>query len=397
MSKKILLIALLLYIASAGISYGVFSSLDKPATSSTTTTGQTAQDGTSPLAALLSINPSEPVDQLCPVNGKFFTSTEKQAWEKRRPLFVMIENAPDARPQAGLSKADLVFEAIAEGGVTRFGAIFYCGAQIADVTLAPIRSARTYFVDWASGFNNPMYVHVGGANVPGPADALGQISDYGWNQENDVNQFSVGYPTFYRDYNRVPGKELATEHTMVTTTEKLWKVAQTREWTNIEPSRKIGKKTIGGTDWKEGFKPWTYETAKPEVGTTTTISYDYWSGYNQYTNKWTYDAQKAAYLREMGGEKHIDSNNDEHIAASNVIVMLTDEKGPIDEKKHMLYRTTGKGDALIFKHGTVIKATWAKKDREAQLVFTDAKGKEIEFARGLTWISVVDVSTEVAY
>ena len=80
-----------------------------------------------------------------------------------------------------------------------------------------------------------------------------------------------------------------------------------------------------------------------------------------------------------------------------MIVMLTTEKGPIDENKHMLYTTTGKGDALLFKNGDVFKVTWSKKDREAELLFMDSKGKEVELAPGLIWISVLPKSNEVQY
>lgn len=393
MPKKHLLLALALYAVSAIASFGVFSYVEK---AKVVLPGGSTDHGQTLLGALLEIDPDAPRDQVCPLNGAYYTQIEREAWEKRRPLFVMIENAPDARPQSGLSRADVVFEAVAEGGVTRFGALFYCAAQVQDVTLAPIRSARTYFVDWASGFNQPMYVHVGGANVPGPTDALGQINDYGWALENDINQFSVGYPTFVRDYNRVPGKDLATEHTMVTTTEKLWEVAADREWTNMSPDQIINRRVVPGSDWKDGFTAWNFEEKAPAIGSTTPVKYDFWSGYGDYSVEWNYDSSKDAYLRTLGGEKHIDLNNDEQITAKNVIVMFTTEKGPINEKKHMLYTTIGTGDALIFNHGNATEATWSKKSRTDELEFL-VDGKPVELARGLTWISVVGLTNEVDY
>jgi len=279
-------------------------------------------------------------------------------------------------------------------------ALFYCGVQQFDTTLAPIRSARTYYVDYASGFNLPMYVHVGGANVPGPTDALGQLGDYGWNGENDMNQFSIGYPTFVRDYNRVPGKEIATEHTMVTSTEKLWAVAEKRGWTNMSPSTVTGsgknKKEVPGTDWKAGYKGWQFEDGKAGSGAVKTISYEFWSGYDDYAVEWTYDQASNSYMRKHGGENHTDLNNDKQVAAKNVIVLLTTEKGPVNEKKHMLYGTTGTGEALLFKNGEVMKITWSKKDREAELEFLD-KGKPVMLNRGLTWISVLGKTAEVKY
>lgn len=400
MSKKILLIALVLYLLSATVTF-TFLYMQKGGRTSVGTTEETGspvvEDGQTALGAILQINPDEPRNQECPLNGRMFTETERKAWEKRRPLAVMIENSPDARPQSGLSNADIVFEMVAEGGVTRFMGMFYCGTQAYDTLLAPIRSARTYYIDYASGFNRPLYTHVGGANVDGPADALGQIGDYGWQLQNDINGlFTVAYPYFVRNENRL-GHAVDTEHTVETTTEFLWQIGEKRKWTNMSPEIKVGRTIIPAKDWKEGYKPWTFEKEKGKVGTTTKISYDFWSGYPDYAVQWDYDAAADAYKRTMAGEAHLDHNNQKQIMASNVIVILTTEKGPIDEHKHLLYTTTGTGDALIFMHGDVVKARWSKKDRESELRFVDAKGKDIPLARGLTWISVLDKSNEVQY
>jgi hypothetical protein len=398
MTKKTLLLALLLYITSSLVSFGAFSVFGQNAVivPGGSQTAGNEEEG-SKLGQLLTISPSEPKDQACPLNGRLYTATEQAAWEKKRPLAVMIENTPDSRPQSGLSQSDVVFEAVAEGGITRFLAFFYCDVQVADTTLAPIRSARTYYVEWASGFNLPMYVHVGGANLPGPADALGQIAEYGWNGQNDMNQFSIGYPTFVRNYNRLEGREIATEHTMETSTEKLWTVAAKRKWTNMSPERKLGKKVIPGTDWKAGYTGWAFDDGKTGAGTVNKVSYEFWSGYSDYAVEWNYDSATNSYKRNQGGAAHTDLSNNQQIMARNVIVLLTTEKGPIDEKKHMLYGTTGTGDALVFKNGEVIKATWSKKTRESELQFTDSKGKPLTLTRGLTWISVVSKTNTVTY
>ncbi|MEA2056370.1 MAG: DUF3048 domain-containing protein [Patescibacteria group bacterium] len=397
MKKKHLIIALVLYLLSAVGSYSVMTYAN-PATTNQSTDEETTldDDEETKLGSLLEIDSSAPKDQICPLNGAYYTLTEKDAWENRRPLFVMIENTPDARPQSGLSKADVVFELIAEGGVTRFGAMFYCAAQAQDVTIAPIRSARTYFVDYASGFYRPLYVHVGGANVPGPTNALGQISDYGWGLENDINQFSVGYPTFVRNYSRLGDKKLATEHTMESSSEKLWAVAEKRGWGNKAPEI-TNDKIVAGEKWTELYDGWMFEDEASDIGDVKTVSYDFWSGYSDYSVKWIYDSELDKFQRFHGEEELLDLNNDERVAATNVVVIKTTEKGPINEKKHMLYGTTGTGDALIFKHGDVIEANWSKKTRRSQLQFTDNRGEPVEMARGLTWISVIDISNKVEY
>ncbi|NCO12525.1 MAG: hypothetical protein COZ34_02500 [Candidatus Pacebacteria bacterium CG_4_10_14_3_um_filter_34_15] len=402
-SKKILIMTLMIYVLSSVLSYSTFSYfLGSSDGNKMTDNAVLNEDGTPAnkvdtlLTALLEIDPSEAKTEACPLNGKLFTKQEKDAWEMKRPLAIMIENSVDARPQSGLGDADIVFEAMAEGGVTRFMGLFYCGVQRYNTIIAPVRSARTYFVEYASGFNYPLYVHVGGANIPGPANALGQIADYGWSLENDLNQFSIGFPTFVRNNDRLD-REVATEHTMQATTEDLWRVAAKRDWTNIAPKRKYGRTTIGGDDWKDTYKSWSFQDEAGVIGATTNIKYEFWNGFSDFGVEWQYDKDSNSYNRLMAGAPHIDLNIEEQIKASNVIVLLTAEKGPIDELRHMLYTTIGKGNALIFKNGDAIKATWSKATRESELKFFDRKGDEIEFARGLTWISVVDLSTKVTY
>ena len=65
------------------------------------------------------VTPSEPATEECPINGAMYGKTAKAAWEKRRPLAAVIENHSDSRPQSGISSADVVYEAVSEGGVTR--------------------------------------------------------------------------------------------------------------------------------------------------------------------------------------------------------------------------------------------------------------------------------------
>lgn len=393
--KKILLIAVFVYALSSLLTYGVLASFLGSGTPSLVS--QPSDSDTTPLGSLLEIDPSEPKDQVCPLNGALFTATERNAWEQRRPLAVMIENAPDARPQSGLTRADIVFEAVAEGGVTRFMPIYYCDAQRDEVPLAPVRSARIYFMELAASFNWPLYVHVGGANVPGPSDALGILGDWGWVGENDLNQFSIGFPTFVRDYNRLPGKDVATEHTMVSSTELLWSYAEeNRGWTNLAPDYPISRSLEPGSDWLAGFEPWSYGESQV-VGDVSQISYEFWTGYEQYAVSWSYDSGTNSYRRSMAGEPHLNLEDDEQISVSNVIVFLTDETGPINEKMHMLYDIVGRGEALVFNNGSVSEVNWSKASEFSPIVFTDDRGDNYQFTPGKFWISVVDVSTDVSY
>ena len=350
----------------------------------------------------LEIDPSAPKIVACPLNGKMYTQVEADSWNTRRPLGVMIENSLDARPQSGMGSADVVYEAVSEGGITRFLAIYYCEAQKKEVVIAPVRSARQFFVDMISEYNRGLYAHVGGANGEDSdprTRALENIASYGWNLTTSLNQFSIGFPTFVRNYNRLPGRDVATEHTMESSSEKLWAVAEKRGWTNVSPPTTVRGVTTPGSEWIDGFTPWKFQDgAGPnDRGSVTNIKHEFWSGYKAYAVEWNYDSATNQYLRVMGGQIHLDLNTNKQIAVNNVIVLQTREFPSVDIHKHNYLVTTGSGKAWIFRDGKVIEANWAKKSREDRTIFTDTLGAEISLTRGPIWISVINLETTPTY
>lgn len=380
-NKLKLIVGLLgIYLLTAGVSFFAFSYLKNSTSLLTPKSSEEKREG---------IDLSAPKTESCPLNGKMYTKAESEIWEGRRPLLVMVENHQESRPQSGLSRADVVYEAIAEGGITRFLSVFYCGAAAEEVQVGPVRSARVYFMDWASEYGNyPLYAHVGGANKPGPSDALGLIKKYGWDLYNDMNQFSIGFPTFWRDYERL-GRPVATEHTMYSTTDKLWEIAA---------ERGLASKDEDGNRWDEDFIAWKFTDGKaPNQATVTQISFPFWQGYKDYTVSWSYDPTTNMYKRQNGGVAHMDLNNNEPISASNIVVMFTGLKGPIDDLKHMLYTTIGTGKALVFQNGEALGGTWSKASRTARTKFFDKSGKEIELVKGPVWIEVLETGTDVEY
>jgi len=383
-NKKIIYLVggLVLYLASAGISFASFRYLNN-----------TGNALLSPLqgGSGFNLDLNAPKTEVCPINGEMFTKGERQLWEKRRPLTVMIENHADSRPQSGIGKADVVYEAVAEGGITRFLAVFYCRATAEEVTIGPVRSARTYFMDFASEYGDyPLYAHVGGANKPGKTDALGQIGDYGWLAKgNDMNQFSLGFPVFWRDYERI-GHPVATEHTMYSTTEKLWEVADQRD---------LNAKDEEGNAWDQDFISWKFkdEPNLDKRGDINLISFEFWSNSPDYAVKWQYDKENNQYLRQNDGQAFIDNNDDQQVRVKTVIIQFMKEIGPINELKHMLYGTNGTGKLLVFQDGEVITGTWEKEDRQSRTVFNDNQGKEISLTRGPVWIEILPTGNEVNY
>ncbi len=384
-TQRILVVAIMaviIYAASTAVSYSLFASMKG---TSIGTNMATSVPGPS---SVVDEDPNAPKTEACPLNGSMHTKQAKDAWGQRRPLAVMIENHIEARPQSGLSSADVVYEAVAEGGITRFMAVFLC--NLADVQVGPVRSARTYFLDWLSEYDG-LYAHVGGANSSGPADALGQIVDY---KIKDLNQFSIGFPTYWRDYQRL-GHPVATEHTMYSTTQKLWDVGAKKGWTATDSA---------GLRWDAKFQPWKFKEAA-SGGTTTKINVPFWASQGDYNVEWDYDASCNCYKRKNAGAPHMDLNKNTQLGPTNVVVQFEKETHANDgyeNNVHLLYATNGSkgaasGKALIFQNGQVIKGTWTKATRLAREKFLDEAGKEVEFVKGQIWIETIPDGNSVTY
>ena len=382
-----------LYLFSAGASLAIFSFLGGKTSSSNNV------DVSGDLSQVRSkIGEGLPKTEECPLNGALFSKPERAVWEKRRPIAVVIENSADARPQSGISKADVVYEAVAEGGITRFLAIFYCGAAAEDVKVAPVRSARVYFIDLAAAYGkNPIFMHVGGANdFAGTGDtakearALELLQTLGWRvpQGNDFDTtYDSGYPVFWRNYDRLD-HPVATEHTMMASLDQAYLQAE---------KRGFAAKDKNGVSWDINFKPWRFTDGKSQSQSVKEISFDFWSNKPEYSVTWKYDPANNEYLRFNGGVEHKDHENNEQIKAKNVAIIFTQEKTSVDRNKHSLYTTIGKGSALVFQNGEAIEATWEKSSRESMIIFRDKKGKEISFVRGPIWVEILAIGNKVNY
>jgi hypothetical protein len=384
MPKKTISIILvaIIYLIATGISYSFFST--KENTRSQPSPSMQSQNTGNDYQAI-DFDQNKQKTESCPLNGALYSKEQKSWWEKHRPLGVMIENHQDARPQSGIANSDVTYEAVAEGGITRTLNIYYC--QDAGI-IGPVRSARTYFLDFTSEYgDHPLYAHVGGANTPGPANALGQISDYGWTNYNDLSQFSIGFPTFWRDQNR-QGHDVATEHTMYSTTGKLWTFAQEK--------RKLTDTNENGEKWNTNFIKYKFKDGDPKADSQT-IHIEFWND-PAYFVDWKFDKQSNKYVRNNGGKPHIDRNTNKQLTASNIVVLFMNEKHADDgyeNNSHLLYGTKGEGKALIFQNGTEIKGTWKKASRTARTLIYDQSGQEIEFNRGKIWFEILPTDAVV--
>ncbi len=386
--QKNLIIGIVIYIVAAAVSYFAFTKFSGGSMIGTNQTVTPVALPSSGSNQQVGFDPKLPKTQPCPLNGVKYSTQQESWWKQHRPLGVMIENSLDARPQSGISSADVVYEAVAEGGITRFLVVFYC--QDAGI-VGPVRSARTYFLDFISEYaDNPLYAHVGGANTSGPADALGQIDGYGWTGYNDLNQFSIGFPTYWRDYERL-GHTVATEHTMYSTTSKLWDVGKSRKLTNVDKD---------GASWDANFVPYIFkdDAQASSRSKSQVISFNFSGGYTDYSVKWNYDPITNTYKRTNGGNAHLDKDTGKQLAAKNVVILFMNESHANDgytDNEHMLYGTKGTGKAEIFMDGQETVGTWSKKSRTARLMIKDNNGQQVKFDRGLIWFDVLGIAAPV--
>jgi len=380
-----LLGGLSLFVLSVGISFLMFTkspiSLSKPS--------PVAQNPTPTKKP--KIDPNLPRTEVCPLNGIMYTTTESSVYEKRRPLAVMIENHLDSRPTSGVSSADIVYEAVAEGGITRFMGLFYCGVTQESTMFAPVRSARIYFTKLVPEYD-ALYNHVGGAgNCDDPTvdDRAKALCFIRTNKIKDLDQFGRAgdFRTCHRVTNRLD-HEVAYEHTMACYSDELYKVAAKLNWTNVDAK---------GVSWDKNFVSWKFKDDPSAKGAITNIAFDFWSSKSDYSVSWKYDAANNQYLRSNGGQPAMDLDTNEQLSAKNVVIQFVKETGPLDEHLHMYYEVVGTGKAIIFQDGQAISGTWTKAAVSSRTRFFDDKGKEIQFTRGQTWIELVPSANKIEY
>jgi len=387
-----------LFLVSTGVSLAGFTFLVKDTSSGSV---NKSSDG-----KISRVDLSKPKTEECPINGEMYTKEQKDLWMTKRPIVAVIENHLESRPQSSLSKADVVYEAVAEGGITRFLSVFYCGIADNNYTIGQIRSARVYFINYALEYgNNPLFVHWGGANnidnnAPSGVKAKGDIDPrvdsykllekVGWvngRYGSDMNgATNTGYPALYTDDRRM---NLATEHQKVGSTDKIYEEATKRGYDYNDSD---------GNSWEENFIKWKFADGKAlSTPKYTNINFSFWGDKSDYDVEWKYDQTNNRYLRFNGGIEHKDLESGEQLMAKNVVVVFAKEEGPVDKEFHMLYTVTGKGKAIIFQNGDVIEGTWEKKTATTRLKFFNNDGDEIDFVRGQTWIEVLPSGNEVTY
>ena len=313
--------------------------------------------------------PATPVPTTAPVANLLNGLPGVPGTESTHPLAVMIENHPDARPQSGLGSADEVVEAIAEGGITRFMAVYAHPNQ--PVSVGPIRSARPYYVSFAQEVK-AIYAHAGGSK-----DALDILNGYPYNLDGLV----VGAPTFTRDFSR----KVSLEHTLYSSTDKLWSVATANNhWPTVVQYPSLLFTDAAAAADRPAAQHVSVSVSEP-----------------LYAVSWEYDPGLNAYRRSMAGTPHIDLTTSKQITASTV-VLQTVGRTPYTENysggvsKTVYYDDlTSGGKAVVIENGKAILGTWEVSNGRTRYV--DTSRAEIALVRGTLWIHLVHDDSAISY
>lgn len=278
-------------------------------------------------------------------------------------IAAMIENIKESRPPSGLDKASVVYEALAEGGITRFLALFPAGQDIKEI--GPIRSARPYYISWAEEYKG-LYLHAGGS-----PQALSYIKT-GKANIVDYNQFYHA-PNFIRDRSRRAPHNLYTNSFLMGDALNRLKLAA--------PT----------------YTSWLYKDELPidqRPETTNDIVIDFSS--KTYQVKYTYDRVNNRYVRYIGGEPHV-TRDGAQIYADNIVVEYMKTGLIPGESQRLQMSTVGTGDMLMFRDGQVIKGTWKKDSNTARTQFLDEQGNVVALNPGTTWIEALPIGRKVTY
>jgi hypothetical protein len=293
----------------------------------------------------------------CPLDGLPVSDPELI---HRRPLAVVIGNIPEVAEPSGIDKACLVFEILAEGGITRLMPIFL--HQDAPV-LGSVRSARHYFLDKALEFN-AAFGHCG----------------YSPQAKEDIDKLKViSLNEFYlpQVYWRVPTKR--APHNVYTGTGRLFAELEDRGLL-VAPS------PVRFDFYDEGLGP---------LGSQAQTAILRFSP--DYVVEYKWDPDVSGYIRHVNGKLHQDENNGRRLVAKNILVQFVEGTKVLDNEGRLDMRMVGQGSGRMFQQGITYELKWSKNGRTEPTKWTNRNNEDIKFVRGQSWIEILPHGAKVTW
>lgn len=292
---------------------------------------------------------SKDLSYISPYTGK---NISKEAYNNI-PFMAIIENSKPARPQSGLSDADIVYETLAEGGITRFFALFHSSSP---GIIGPIRSVRPYFITLSLQYSLP-FAHCGGS-----PEALDRIEKENLMSLNELHNGNY----YWRDSSR------KAPHNLYTSSEKIRSLI-------------ADKKQISPPSIFTNFNSKLESNSELEADDIS-IKFN-----KSYTT--TYHYENGLYYKYMDGEEAIDKLNNSPITAETIVIQFSDMQVRDDLRLNM--GLIGAGTAYIINGEKYESVTWEKKDEKSQVVFKNDKNKIISLPKGNIWWHIINKDSSV--
>lgn len=275
-----------------------------------------------------------------------------------RVVVVSIDNLQAARPQSGLSQADLVYEVPAEGGITRYQALFY--SQRPD-NIGPVRSTRPYIVDICRGWQG-VYVHCGWSEDAKTYLQSGVV-DY-------LNELTYGQ-YFWRDKSR------RAPHNLYTSMDNVYAF-------------------LADKGESQEQQPRAFSFYQPQALIAGEAAETVVFEYPTVTNRYEYNAADGLYYRYVNDGEQRDANNDVWICCANILVQKVSSQ-VLDSAGRLKIDMTAGGEAMLFTGGKVQTGTWQRDSLDSATLFVNAQGQEFKLSPGQTWVQICDQNVTVRY
>lgn len=280
--------------------------------------------------------------------------------EAKRPYAVMINNIEYAfKHQKGTSKADIMYEALAEGGITRMMAIYQDPSKVR--VIGSVRSARHYYAQFAREWN-AIYCHFGHTKY-----ATEKIETLKINNLSGLS--GIGSVVYARD------RSISAPHNVFTSGSKLQKGAK-----KLKYSRKQNYKRTAEhfTFNEEDTKPGKGKTAK-----NVTLPFSTYSTCNL-----KYDAKKKKYFKYEYGQKHMDTHYKKQLSFKNVIIQFVEESNIDHNGYQTMELSNNSGKGYYITNGKAQKITWKRREAGNEMVYKSSSGDTLSINPGKTYIAV---------
>jgi hypothetical protein len=298
------------------------------------------------------------------LEGKSYSELTGELIDKniadKRPVAFVINNIRKALPQSGISQADIYYEVIAEGDITRIIALF----QDYNINkIGPIRSARHYFLDFALD-NDAIFVHHGGS-----PQAYSSINTL---KINDLDGMADTV-SFFRDPNRVNIAGMYEHSSFING------ISLTENLQNRYRMDKL-------EDFKSGFNFYPLPTIPMGYTETSKVTVPFSAG---YISVFEYDDKSKLYNKFHEDEKHMDVENNEQLAVTNILVQnVTIDIINGDEYGRREVGLIGKGTGYLITNGVYIPISWSKQSHTEPTRWFNVDGSKLQINKGKTWICV---------